>query len=871
VPDRLKVLLAEDSESDALLVERALEREGLDCDIRRVESETEFQRELKDFRPHIVLSDFGMPGFSGNAALRVWAELAKDIPFVFVSGTIGEQAAVEAMKAGASDYVMKSNLTRLGPAVRRELREAEVRRARRRAEAGLRRAQVMAKLAHVITRPDGSFESWSDTLPQLFGAEGDRLPRTNRAWLAIVHPDDQALFREKAIDAARTRRHTELEYRLRRSDGSCIHVRQTMEPLDVEAEPQGELSWFNTLQDVTSQRTAEEKIKRLNRVYAVLSGINALIVRARDRDELFKQACRIAVEGGKFPLAWIGVTSQGGAKLRLAAWEGDGEDFIDKVPILFEDGAGEKRGGLARLALRQAEAMVANDIATDPRAGMRDACLARGFRSLVALPLSVSGKAIAVLSLYADQAGFFDTAEMKLLLELSGDISFALDHLEKSQTVDYLSYYDQLTGLANRPLFEQRLAQQLNAASRNQKKVALLIFDVERFRAVNDSLGRQAGDALLKMIAQRMTELAPDASRLARIGGNRFAVMVPDVATEEDLAHGVEKRLQQIFGAPYLVERDELRISARTGIALFPNDGKDADALCRSAEAAVDKARETGERYVFFEPHMTARVAERLGLENRLRQAIEKEEFVLHYQPKVDLETRTIAEVEALIRWQSPQRGLVPPAQFIPLLEETGLILEVGKWALRRAALDQRRWAEQRLKAPRVAVNVSAVQLRQRDFVAALEQAIVDGVVPTAIDLELTESLVMEDIKASIEKLKAIRALGVRVAIDDFGTGYSSLGYLAQLPVESLKIDRSFIVKMEEDPNAMTLVSTIISLAHSLRLKVVAEGVETEEQAKFLRLLRCDQMQGYLFSKPVPEAELRRMLAESPATPTPPR
>jgi EAL domain-containing protein (putative c-di-GMP-specific phosphodiesterase class I) len=245
---------------------------------------------------------------------------------------------------------------------------------------------------------------------------------------------------------------------------------------------------------------------------------------------------------------------------------------------------------------------------------------------------------------------------------------------------------------------------------------------------------------------------------------------------------------------------------------------------------------------------MTERVGENLVLENKLRQALEKEQFVLYYQPKVDTATRRIESVEALIRWKSPELGLVPPRQFIPLLEETGLILEVGAWALRRAAIDYRRWSEQGLNAPRIAVNVSPIQLRQRDFVESVRDTLGGS---TAIDLEITESLIMEDIQSSIEKLKAVRLLGAKIAIDDFGTGYSSLAYLAKLPVQEIKIDRSFIITMLEDPNAMTLVSTIISMAHSLKLKVVAEGVDEEGQAKELRRLGCDQMQGYLFSKPV--------------------
>jgi EAL domain-containing protein (putative c-di-GMP-specific phosphodiesterase class I) len=302
-----------------------------------------------------------------------------------------------------------------------------------------------------------------------------------------------------------------------------------------------------------------------------------------------------------------------------------------------------------------------------------------------------------------------------------------------------------------------------------------------------------------------------------------------------------------------------LRVSAKAGIAVFPDDAADPEGLFKNAEAALKKAKASGERYLFHTQQMTERVAETLALENQLRQALERKEFVLHYQPKVDLEKRIVG-LEALIRWQSPQLGLVPPGKFIPLLEETGLILQVGCWALNRAARDHRNWVEQKLRPPRVAVNVSPIQLRQRDFVEVVERAIMGGVAPTGIDLELTESLVMEDIEANITKLKSVRGLGIKIAIDDFGTGYSSLGYLAKLPVQSLKIDRSFIANMHKDADAMSLISTIISLAHSLRLTVIAEGVETEEQANFLRLLRCDEMQGYLFSKPMPFDDITSLL-----------
>jgi len=331
----------------------------------------------------------------------------------------------------------------------------------------------------------------------------------------------------------------------------------------------------------------------------------------------------------------------------------------------------------------------------------------------------------------------------------------------------------------------------------------------------------------------------------------------------DEFARFIEKHLGEVYGEPFRVNDTELQISARVGIAIYPDNGADADTLFRNAEAALKKAKAGGERYLFYTETMNARVAEKLSLENKLRQALEKDEFVLYYQPKVDLETRSILGVEALIRWRSPELGLVPPMDFIPLLEETGLILQVGSWALRRAASDHRSWVEQGLKPLRVAVNVSPIQLRQRDFVRIVEQAIMEGVAPVAIDLEITESLIMEDIQTNIEKLILLRKLGVQVAIDDFGTGYSSLSYLARLPVETLKIERSFVITMLEDPNTATLVQTMITLAHSFRLKVVAEGVDSEDQAKMLRLLRCDQMQGYLFSKPLPNDALVALLQKS--------
>ena len=422
-------------------------------------------------------------------------------------------------------------------------------------------------------------------------------------------------------------------------------------------------------------------------------------------------------------------------------------------------------------------------------------------------------------------------------------------------------HHDPLTGLPNGTLFRRRLGELLAAADERRAAVAVALVDIDRFKTVNDALGREAGDALLKDVAQRLSADS-ERSLVARTDGVQFALAAPvdPVAGAAILAN---ESLARLFDAPYRLGGDEFRLSGRIGLALFPEHGREADLLFTRAETALKKAKAGGEHHLVYAPTMTERVAEKLVLENKLRHALEREEFVLHYQPKIALDSREIVGVEALIRWRSPEIGLVPPMAFVPLLEETGLILEAGRWALRRALVDQQAWRAAGLRVPRVAVNVSSIQLRQRNFVEVVEAEVVEarlGPAEVPIDLEITESRIMDDIEANIGKLRRLRELGVGIAIDDFGTGYSSLAYLAKLPVQVLKIDRTFIIRMLEDEEAMALVQTILSLARALRLTVVAEGVETEEQADVLATLGCEQIQGYFISKPLPPEEIAALL-----------
>lgn len=606
------------------------------------------------------------------------------------------------------------------------------------------------------------------------------------------------------------------------------------------------------------RRRAEARVRRLNRLYAIQSAINSLSIRVRDRDELYRETCRIAVDEGKFRFAWVGAVDRGEMLVKPVAYSGEAQSFLSATAdryLLIEGGP----LSLVAQAINAKEVTIANDVANDPRILFKQEHAQLGVQSLGVLPFIVSGEAIGALVLHAEERNFFDEEEIALLREMAGDIGFALGHLEKEEKLNYLAYYDPLTGLANRTLFLDRLRQGMSAVENERRKLAVAVFDLERFKMINDSFGMRGGDELLKQVANRFSIHWPEANSVARVGADEFAVVWRGSKSDEDLVR-VESHLNRLFGTPFNIGGQECRVAAKVGIALYPSDGVDADTVFGNAESALKRAKRTGEHYLFYLQEMNTRVAEKLSLENKLRQALEREEFVLHYQPKINLETGDMTGVEALIRWQSPELGLVPPMRFIPLLEETGLILEVGSWALMRASRDHRNWVEANLRAPRVAVNVSAIQLRQKDFVRMVEQAIIGDVSPTGIDLEITESLIMDDIHRTMDKLKDVRQLGIDIAIDDFGTGYSSLAYLAKLPVQSLKIDRSFTITMLKEVASMTLVRTIIELAHALNLTVIAEGVDSDEQAKALKLLRCDEMQGYIFSKPLPLEQMTALL-----------
>ncbi len=424
----------------------------------------------------------------------------------------------------------------------------------------------------------------------------------------------------------------------------------------------------------------------------------------------------------------------------------------------------------------------------------------------------------------------------------------------------YRAYHDPLTNLPNRVLFNDRLSAALAQCRRSKHKLAILFIDLDQFKLVNDMMGHVVGDRLLKKVATRIAKCLRESDTVARLGGDEFTVLLHHMQNESDAAK-VAQKLLKAMEQPWQVRGQEFHVTASIGISLFPNDGEDAATLLKNADIAMYRAKEQGRNnYQMFTAALNAKIVERLTMENHLRRALKNEEFETYYQPLVNTDGRKIVGVETLLRWHHPEQGLVAPGQFIPFAEETGLIIPIGEWVLRQACIQNVKWQKAGYPPIRVTVNLSACQFQQRDLVENIAKILQEtGLDAEWLELEITESALIGDVDFAMSTLKALRDMGVSISIDDFGTGYSSLNYLRKFPIQTLKIDRSFVRDITVNPEDAAIVSTVIVLARNLQIKVVAEGIETEEQLEFLRQRQCTEMQGYLFSRPVPCQEIEAL------------
>jgi diguanylate cyclase (GGDEF)-like protein/PAS domain S-box-containing protein len=661
----VNVLFVEDDELDVELAVRAMERDQLQVTSLRVDSERELVRALGERRPDVILSDFTMPQFDGIHALRIVQTSAPDVPFIFLSGTIGEERAIEAIRLGATDYVLKSNMRRLATAVRRALEEAAERRRTRAAEEERSRLiEILEATSDYVgmADPEGRLIYVNAAGRRMLGSSGDATGESRADWASDLPAGERLLaaVRDGAWQG---------ETALKRSDGSEVPVSQV---IIAHQAPDRSLRFFSTIARDVSERKAFER------------------------------------------------------------------------------------------------------------------------------------------------------------------------------RIEYLANYDDLSGLPNRVLLADRATQAIAYARRKGRYCALLLTNFDRFKRVNESYGYNTGDLVVREFGERLRACVRDGDTVARLPSG-FAILAADLARPDDV-HIVARKTMEVAARPFQVGSAELKLTVSAGASIFPQDGEDFEALHRGAETARNGAKAAGgDRFQFYAAEMGREVAERLELESALRGAIEKGGLHLHFQPQVDLASGRIVGAEALARWHHAERGWISPAVFIPIAEESNLIDAIGRWALREAGQRVREW-----KSMRISVNVSARQFREEGLVDTVAETLRQNrIEPSSLELELTESVLVEDRNRVSAVLEALRGLGVRIAIDDFGTGYSNLSYLSSLPIDCLKIDGSFVRKIVAGGRDLAIVQAIISMARALGLRVVAEGVETKTQRDFLRRHGCDEAQGYVFSPAV--------------------
>ena len=607
--------------------------------------------------------------------------------------------------------------------------------------------------------------------------------------------------------------------------------------------------------DVTEQKRAKRLLKDNARQQLLVARLGQLALSVDGVDKVIESASEATAEGLGTTFSRIALFDPQRSAFVMTAGLGWGAGWVGRELV---DQAEVAR---ALAVVRTSEPLTADDVMNDVRFAESDLIKSHHIASGVDILIGQTDKPLGVLGAYSDSPRSFSEQDVRFLQGIANTLAAVIERHQSHEQLNYMAVHDAVTDLPNRLLMTDRLDVALHHAERSSLKVALLLVDLDRFKNVNDVFGHTLGDRLLHEVGQRLSHCVRADDTVSRQSGDEFIVVLPEIEEEQDAARIAEKIIRAV-SRPFTIDGQEIILGVSVGVVCFPDNGEDSETLLRNADAAMHVAQGLGRnRYQFYSPAMNERALELIGLEGDLRFALEKDELFLVYQPQISLESGKIVGLEALVRWRHPARGLISPAQFIPIAEESGLIVDIGAWVLQAACRQHVSWVDAGLISGTIAVNVSAHQFRQPDFIDTVEETLTRcGLPPEYLELELTESVVMHGIEDALRKLEELDQIGIKLAIDDFGTGYSSLSYLKQFPLFRLKIDQSFTRVLPEDRQGGAIAKAIIQMGHTLGLEVIAEGIETFKQEQFLKALSCDSGQGYLFAKPLSAEECGEFL-----------
>ncbi len=817
-----KVLLVEDNAADAKLVQAALA--NATGQRFRVEWLTDLPASLEKLsraKYEVILLDLALAGAQELSVFDQVFAAAPDALILILSSAEDEAIARRAVQRGADDYLVKGHVDAhwLPRALYYLLERKEIREALRSSEARFRAMSDASPLGIFVSDGQGNCVYTNAAYHKISGLSFEQTLGSN--WSTAIHPEDRQRVLAEWRAAAMGQESFQTEYRFLQEQGSIVWTRVSSAPMDDRLKPHGRVK---TVEDISERKEAEFALQAAER-------------------ELFDERERAQVTLNSIGDAVLttdiagNVTYLNQVAEAMTGWtwkEAIGRPLADVFNIID--------GSTREIASNPVQRAIKEDrtvgLAADCVLVRRD-----GFESAIedsAAPIH-------------DRDGK-DAGAVIVFHDVSKSRAMALK-------MAHLAQHDFLTDLPNRLLLTERLKQAIGLARRHHKQVALLFLDLDHFKHINDSLGHTVGDQLLQSVAERLASCVRVTDTVCRQGGDEFVILLAEIARPHDTTQVAEKLLAA-FALPHVIGGQELHITLSIGISVYPDDGTEVDTVMQNADTAMYHAKENGRNmFQFFTAEMNTQAVRRQFIESSLRRALKQGEFVLHYQPQIDLASGAINGVEALVRWQDPNQGLIYPNEFVSIAEECGLIVPIGHWVLREACRQTQAWLEAGLPAVPVSVNISAMEFRQKGFVDGVALILGETGLPASfLELELTESILMLDAESSTSVLEALKTLGVLLAIDDFGTGYSSLSYLRRFPIHTLKIDQSFVLNLATCANDATIVSAIIGIGINLKQKVIAEGVETREQLAFLQTKLCDAGQGNLFSLPLPADEFSRLL-----------